>query len=324
MRKDVQYFLLCAVVLLFLPGCPPQDSDNPPGECRTEMRALVEAVSAYAKSIKPSFLIVPHNAESLLTVDGAPTSLPSIAYINSIDGQAREDVFYGYIEDDSATPPPERDAILAMLDWAEAQGIQVLVIDHCSTCSRVDTSYDWNAGRGYVSTATCRDSNAIPSYPPQPYRANANDVQSLAHAQNLLHFLDPCQYGTCPSYLWALGVSNFDLLVIDSCFAGQMLTPQQVESLKTKSNGGKRLVLAYLNIGEAETHRYYWRSSWQPGSPSWLDERHPGSGRYLVHYWDYDWQALLFGSPNAYLNQILAAGFDGVYLDGVEAYQHFE
>ncbi|HUW62398.1 MAG TPA: hypothetical protein VMZ06_15440, partial [Candidatus Bathyarchaeia archaeon] len=185
MRKGVQYALFPVAVLLFLLGCPLDPGDEPAGDYRDEMRALVESISAYAKSGQPGFLIVPHNGETLLTVDGAPTSLPNIAYVNSIDGQAREDVFYGYVEDDAATPPPERDAILAMLDWAEAQGIQVLVIDHCTTCSRVDTSYARNAGHGYVSTATCRGSNAIPSYPPQPYHVNANDVQSLADACNL-------------------------------------------------------------------------------------------------------------------------------------------
>jgi len=324
MRKGVRFLLFSAAILLFLLGCPTDTIDNPPENYREAMRALVVSISSYAKAVQPGFLIVPHNGEALLTVDGAATGLPSIAYVNSIDGQAREDVFYGYVEDDAATPPLERDAILAMLDWAEAQGVEVLVIDHCTTRSRVDTSYAWNAGRGYVSTATCRASNAIPSYPTQPYHANANDVQSLADACNLLYFLDPCQFGTCPSYLWALSVSNFDLLVIDACFAGQMLTPDQVESIKTKANGGKRLVLVYLSIGEADTHRSYWRSSWRPGSPSWLDEKDPESGRYFVHYWDSDWQAILFGSTNACLDQILAAGFDGVYLDGVDAYQHFE
>jgi cysteinyl-tRNA synthetase len=313
------------VIVLFLPGCPPDDPvDDSVGDYAGEMRTLVQSISAYAKSAVPGFLIVPHGGEALLTADGSPTGFPSIAYVNSIDGQAHEDVFYGYLEDDGATPAPERDAILAMLDWAESMGIQVLVIDHCSTCSRVDTSYAWNAGRGYVSTATCRASNAIPAYPAQPYNVNANDVQSLADARNLLYFLDPCQFGTCPAYLWALSVNNFDLLVVDSCFKGQILAADEVELLKTKANGGKRLVLAHLNIGEAESQRAYWQPTWQPGAPAWLVEQGAGSGRYLVDYWHAEWKAILLGNPNACIDQILAAGFDGVYLDGIEAYQRFE
>ena len=33
------------------------------------------------------------------------------------------------------------------------------------------------------------------------------------------------------------------------------------EELKIKDNGGKRIVIAYLSIGEAEDYRYYWNKS---------------------------------------------------------------
>ena len=31
-----------------------------------------------------------------------------------------------------------------------------------------------------------------------------------------------------------------------------------IEELKIKNNGGKRLVITYLSIGEAEDYRFYW------------------------------------------------------------------
>ncbi|MCX5772378.1 MAG: hypothetical protein NTZ09_19185, partial [Candidatus Hydrogenedentes bacterium] len=86
MRKGVQHLLFPAAILLFLLGCPTDGVDKPAGDYRDEMRALVQAISAYAKAVQPGFLIVPHNGETLLTADGAPTGLPSIAYANSIDG----------------------------------------------------------------------------------------------------------------------------------------------------------------------------------------------------------------------------------------------
>jgi endo-alpha-1,4-polygalactosaminidase (GH114 family) len=55
-------------------------------------------------------------------------------------------------------------------------------------------------------------------------------------------------------------------------------------------------------------------------APSWLAEENPQwRGNFLVHYWDEQWQAMMFGSPGAYLDRILAAGFDGVYLDKIDA-----
>jgi cysteinyl-tRNA synthetase len=54
----------------------------------------------------------------------------------------------------------------------------------------------------------------------------------------------------------------------------------------------------------------------RPENPDW-------PGNYAVQYWDPGWQAILYGSPNAYLDRILAAGFDGVYLDGAEKFEQW-
>ena len=43
-------------------------------------------------------------------------------------------------------------------------------------------------------------------------------------------------------------------------------------------------------------------------------------GNFWVRYWDPAWRTMLFGNRDAYLDRILAAGFDGVYLDKIDAY----
>ncbi len=84
------------------------------------------------------------------------------------------------------------------------------------------------------------------------------------------------------------------------------------------------LVIAYMSIGEAEDYRYYWQSDWKPGEPDWLDSVNPDwEGNFKVRYWDPEWQSVVFGGKNAYLDRILAAGFDGVYLDIIDAYEFF-
>jgi len=35
-------------------------------------------------------------------------------------------------------------------------------------------------------------------------------------------------------------------------------------------------------------------------------------------------QAIIFGTESAYLDQILNSGFDGVYLDIIDAFEYFE
>jgi cysteinyl-tRNA synthetase len=121
--------------------------------------------------------------------------------------------------------------------------------------------------------------------------------------------------------------SKFDLLVIDYSSNGEVsgeFTRNDVTSLKGGS-GGSKLIIAYLSIGEAEDYRYYWQSGWKPGSPEWLDKENPNwEGNYKVKYWAEKWQSIIFGSPNSYFDKIMGAGFDGVYLDIIDAYQYYE
>jgi cysteinyl-tRNA synthetase len=82
-----------------------------------------------------------------------------------------------------------------------------------------------------------------------------------------------------------------------------------------------KLVLAYIDIGEVEDWRTYWQSGWRIGNPGWIIALDPDDweGDYPVSYWRDEFKALWLGE-GGYLQGILDAGFDGVYLDWVEAY----
>lgn len=133
--------------------------------------------------------------------------------------------------------------------------------------------------------------------------------------------------------LEAIGRTRYDLVIIDYSSDGTAageFSAEDIAALKGQlfrgraSPGGPKLVLAYLSIGEAEDYRYYWRQEWEASPPEWLDAENPvWPGNYKVKYWSPEWQGILFGSPQSYLDKIIAAGFDGVYLDRVDAYQYF-
>lgn len=113
--------------------------------------------------------------------------------------------------------------------------------------------------------------------------------------------------------------SPFDVLVVDYARDGtddSALKPAEVARLQAKPDGSRRLVLAYLSIGEAESYRSYWRKEWKRQRPAWLLKENPDwEENYSVCFWDPDWQSLICGSADAYLDRILAQGFDGIYLD---------
>ena len=80
-----------------------------------------------------------------------------------------------------------------------------------------------------------------------------------------------------------------------------------------------------MSIGEAEDYRYYWQSSWKIGSPDWIEKENPDwEGNYKVKYWEKGWQDIIYGNNDSYLKKILDTGFDGVYLDIIDAFEYFE
>ena len=121
-----------------------------------------------------------------------------------------------------------------------------------------------------------------------------------------------------------VAASSYDLMVVDYSRNGaseQVFSRADVATMQRKPDGSSRIVLAYLSIGEAEDYRWYWQRDWSNAPPAWLGAENPDwPGNYAVRYWDPQWQSLIMGGPGAYLDSIIAAGFDGVYLDRVDGF----
>jgi len=119
-----------------------------------------------------------------------------------------------------------------------------------------------------------------------------------------------------------IGETSFDLLIVSINIAGN--SPEVIPQLKD-SSGGEKIILAYMSIGQAEDYRFYWQTEWKDNPPTWLDSSDPDwVGDYWVKYWEDDWQAIIYGSPEGYLDRLIALGFDGVYLDRVDAYEYYQ
>lgn len=166
-----------------------------------------------------------------------------------------------------------------------------------------------------------------------------------------------------------VAASGVDLVVVDETLDGQQRSEARakaLQQLKRKPDGGKRLVMAYLSVGEAEATRPYWHASWvspakkasggpilggftavgatpvrahvrvasvhadtlplspSPEAPAWLGaENADWRGNFSVRYWHPDWKNLILGQPEAALDRLIAAGFDGVYLDRADVHSQW-
>ena len=317
------FFLTC-ILLCLVSSCDKDDSDQP--DFKQEMRDFVQKISEYAKTTDADFLVIPQNGQELVTVDGDENGEPEYDYLAAIDGVGREDLFYGFKRDNDATPGDEKEYMLSFLLLCEQNGIEVLTTDYCWDHSKMDDSYQQNNQRDFISfAAPDRELNTIPDYPVQPYEVNADDIHNLNEVKNFLYLLNPEHYADKEDYLGSLNQTDYDVIIVDLFFEDEELSSSDIASMKVKQNGGQRLVIAYMSIGEAEDYRFYWQNSWKVGEPGFLEkENRQWRGNYKVKYWDPDWQAMILGGEHAYLDKILAAGFDGVYLDIIDAFEYFE
>jgi cysteinyl-tRNA synthetase len=182
------------------------------------------------------------------------------------------------------------------------------------------------AGQGQASARSGKPSAAPPAAAPTrapaprastPAPAPSGPIASWAYQ---LTDIDP-------EHIAALPV---DLVVIDYSADGDdanAFKPADVARMAQRPGGGRKKVISYMSIGEAENYRYYWQDAWSDAKskPQWLDDENPDwEGNFKVRYWDPAWQAVILGSPNAYLDRIIAAGFDGVYLDIIDAFEYWK
>ncbi len=288
------------------------------------MRNFVVQIKNWVKQYNPDGVVIVQNGYDLLTVDGMPDGPFATSYVNAIDGQAVEDLFYGWYDDNEPTPEEEQLWVFGYLDRLVSIGKPVFSTDYVWDEWKIDDQIAQALDRGYIPFPTpCRELNCIPYYPPEPVNQNADDVTDLSQVMNYLYLINPENFETRKQFINTLKATNYDMLVIDATFDGKrFLKKKFINQLKTKANGGKRLVIAYLSIGEAEDYRWYWnKRSWQKIKDEVLGPENPyWEGNYLVKYWDKRWKKII----KAYVRKIMRAGFDGVFLDKVDAFETWE
>lgn len=291
---------------------------------KQDMRDYVIGISQAAKVVNPNFAIIPQNGIELVTTNGEDDGNPDAAYLAAIDGNGQEDLFYGYDNDDQATGAEDTAYLRRLLDISKNAGNTILVTDYTSTTSKIADSYSKNAVAGYVSFAAMhRSLDNIPAGTPR--NVNSDNITSLSQAKNFLYLINPEGFANKSAFINAVMATNYDAVIMDLFLENEQFTAAEIAQLRNKANGGKRLVICYMSIGEAEDYRYYWQDNWTGNRPDWIADENPDwPGNYIVKYWNDEWQGLIYKNRDSYLSKITTAGFDGVYLDIVDAFEYFE
>ena len=146
---------------------------------------------------------------------------------------------------------------------------------------------------------------------------------------------------TKPLSITELHAQPHDFIVMDSSKDGSAagtFMRADIDVLKNRKDA-QSVIVSYISIGEASDYRDHWQDNWttykdagqrasgEPtaNAPAWLgawNENWPNSRK--VRYWDKAWQAIIFNdAKTGWLDKIVAAGFDGAYLDIVDGYYHW-
>jgi cysteinyl-tRNA synthetase len=339
MKTLSRHLLVASVAISSITGCTSKEvlqTTGQPGismqkkaaviDYRQEMRSFVIGISQFAKAQNPKFVIIPQNGHDLVTTNGESDGPLATSYVQAIDAVGREDLLFGYTGDNVPTPTADKTWMQGFLNRIKTTK-KVLVTDYCSGSTNMNKSYSTNNTSGYISfAANHRGLDNIPTFPATPYNVNSTDITNIMLAKNFLYIIDPSKYADKNKFITAVSATNYDVIIMDLFFdETNIFTAADIDKLKKKANGGKRLVVSYMSIGEVEDYRYYWQSGWKVGNPPFISAQDPDwPGNYYAAYWNTTWQGIIFGNSTSYTQKIIDSHFDGTYLDLIDAFEYFE
>jgi cysteinyl-tRNA synthetase len=290
------------------------------------MRQFIIEISKYARQLNPNFYVIPQNAPMIMLLDqdeDAYTGAIDFNFTQAIHAWGIEDLFFGMIEDDEPSPAKDTTNVIAYLQRARSvYGHQIFVVDYCYSPENRIMSLAKNNKLGFISTVANRSASALSYFPRTPPKQNANNIVKLTDAKNWAYILNP-NFPTKFDYTLKIRATNYDVVVISPLYNNELLASRDINFMKPKANGGRRQVICYMSIGEAENYMYYWQANWTACSGI-IDAENPNwKGNFKVKYWTPEWKNIITGNNNSLTYKLVNAGCDGVYLDIVDAYFYF-
>ncbi|CAA7620229.1 conserved exported hypothetical protein [Candidatus Terasakiella magnetica] len=207
------------------------------------------------------------------------------------------------------------------IDAMRSEGRSVLTVESCETKAEMEAAYR-GAARDRVTAYVKQGNGPLDDAPRvHPSRENPAEVLGVGTARNLLPILRSDRFATKGKFITALENTNYDIVVVDVAHrGGDLIVKSDVQKLKYKNLGARRLVLAVMPIGRAFDWRWYWQKGWDVGNPPFLYAYDDDPGTFITDIGSGDWKGVLA----KYLTGIIDLGFDGVMFDDVGTYLWFE
>ena len=320
-----------------------QSLDVPPHHImnyRKDMRDLITSLSLYGKSRNPDFQILVHEGQYLLDKSLWEYHLSSYNKIRKSSKPIDDDSFLSFDipETDEDTP--------AVVDRYIKQIDGIVVNNHY--CQRKPiTSIITNLQIPVISIEECPNDNELDNaieasffdkiaiypflYRNQAFKKiyhqliineNADNIHKIKDAKNVSFLINDEDFIDPYKMLDDIRNSNYDIIIIKPIFQNtHPFTKEDVDSMKFKKNGTRRLVLAMYNVSELSDTDYLWNKRWSKHLPNWLETKSlVTDNAYIAKYWLPQWHDIVA----KYYKSIVDSGYDGVFLTGLENHEYFE
>lgn len=151
---------------------------------------------------------------------------------------------------------------------------------------------------------------------------NARNIFTIKEASNITFLINDNRYKNRDELIQDVQKSNYDIVVIDPIFHdGSVFTTEEVETMKYKKSGPKRLIIARQNLTEAFTKDYYWHEEWNKSLPTWIKRPSlSNKDAYITTYWHEEWKKII----SQFFKGIVLSRYDGVFFTGLENHRYFE
>jgi len=303
-------FLAIGTIMLITTACSKEKKAQ---KAANKMQEFVIDISNYARSFDNDFIVIPQNGVELAFNQATTEDGINMPYMNAINGLGVEELFFN----GKYSLDKERLDLLNQLKSSK----KILVSEYVSANSDNFNAFKLNYDQEFICFVRENSNYNYTLIPDSVPNENNKDIHELQQVENFLYLISTDNFASKTEMIQKISASNYDLIITDLFFNDVAFSETEINQLKTKANGGKRIVLSYINIGSAEKFRYYWKKGWGLHHPLWLKKKYEGyEDEFWVKFWKKEWQDIIFGNDNSYIKKIIDAGFDGIYLDNVEAY----
>ena len=245
---------------------------------RQKIRSNIDMIANYAHDQNPDFQIVLHEGEDMLKKNLWEYHLSGYNKVrNHSDPNDDPSFLYRNTDEDTsgALRPEELPKFRQKIDGIalnnvfchgrkistdlKSSGLKLISIDHCSSPENYEEALQEAFGENILFYGFTNPDLAFNNINRRHIISeNAKNIFNIQDAKNILFLTDDSKYKTSYDFIRNLQNSNYDIIVIPALFHGtEPFSPEDINSLKFKKNGTTRLVLAEMNLSEADPKMYY-------------------------------------------------------------------